>query len=158
MALPGRGCALKQRSSPYSRRILDDRAMRGLYPCPIEGASFQCLFSYRGLLVRGRSQQFFVNGGGLTTWKQIRRRELIRRGKFHVAPVLRRVWCCGGREHHRCHRDGSHDKARPEPFLASMAMAKCAEIAKKPPLKMASKSPAVGGYTGEGWGVPHCFA
>src|SRR6185312_14053052 len=66
MALTGRRMRVETALQSHSRRILDDRAMRGLYPCPIEGASFQYLFSHRGLLVRGRSQQFFVNGSGLT--------------------------------------------------------------------------------------------
>jgi hypothetical protein len=43
--------------SPHSRRILDDRAMRWLYPCPIEGAAFQRPFSHRNLLVRGRAHE-----------------------------------------------------------------------------------------------------
>ena len=54
--------------------------------------------------------------------------------EFYVAPILRRVWCCGSRQHSRGNRHCSHDKARP--LLAAMAMAKCAE-GKKPPLTMA---------------------
>jgi hypothetical protein len=68
--------------------------------------------------------------------------------EFHVAPVLRRVWCCGSREYHRGSRDRSHDKARPEPFFAAMAMAKCAEVVKSH-LKMAL-SASLWGYNGEG--------
>jgi hypothetical protein len=61
--------------------------------------------------------------------------------EFDVAPILRRVWCGGRREHHRVHRHRSHDKARP--LLAAMAMAKCAE-GKKPPVKVALSAPTVG--------------
>jgi len=111
MALTGRGCALKQRSSPHSRRILDDRAMRGLYPCPIEGASFQYLFSHRGLLVRGRSQQFFVNGSGLTLGNKSRQVGVDPVREFHGPPVRRHVWGCGSREYHRGSRNRCRDKA-----------------------------------------------
>ena len=50
--------------------------------------------------------------------------------EFHVAPVLRRVWCCGSCECHRSHCDRSDDQARSKPFLAAMAVAKRAQVLK----------------------------
>src|SRR6185312_11138215 len=98
MALTGRRMRVETALQSHSRRILDDRAMRGLYPCPIEGASFQYLFSHRGLLVRGRSQQFFVNGSGLTLGNKSRQVGVDPVREFHGPPVRRHVWGCGSRE------------------------------------------------------------
>src|SRR5215510_2024592 len=67
--------------------------------------------------------------------------------EFHVALVFCRVWCCGSREYHRSHRDRSHDKARPKPFLASMALAKCAQVLKA--TFQDGFKPPVWGNTGE---------
>jgi hypothetical protein len=126
-------------SPPYSRRILDNRAALWLYHRPIAGAAFEMPL----LINRLQSSKFSLMGVDAA-------REL------HVASLLRRVRCCGSREYHRgsCHR--SDDESRPQPFLAAMAMAKCAE-GEKPPLKMAVSAP-LWGYKEKVWGVPHCFA
>jgi hypothetical protein len=53
--------------------------------------------------------------------------------EFHVAPVLRRVWCCGSCECHRSHCDRGDDKAHSKPFLAAMAVATTSQDGSQPP-------------------------
>jgi hypothetical protein len=121
-ALAARGSAegsLPRRCCAHSRRILDDRAMRWLYPCPIEGAAFQCPFSHRGPLPRGRSQQFFVTGAASHLGNKFGQmgvdpaRELhlyfFAFGAVAAANIIAVVAIA------------AMDKARQEPFLAAMA-------------------------------------